>query len=78
MFLFKFRLRAHNIPFRLVTNETQNTVANLVIKLNSFGYDFKQSEIIAPAVATRNYLAQHSLRPFLLIHPSKLVLLLNK
>ncbi|KAH9395590.1 hypothetical protein TYRP_020617 [Tyrophagus putrescentiae] len=41
-------LRSSGLPFRLVTNETQNPVPKLVEKLNGFGYDFAEGEIIAP------------------------------
>lgn len=65
------RLRATGLPFRLVTNETQNPLASLVEKLNGFGYDFLPSEVIAPAPTVRQYLRQHQLRPYLLVHKSK-------
>lgn len=55
----------------MVTNETQNTVQNLVNKLNGFGYDFHMSEVIAPGPTVRSYLQQHALRPYLLVHSRK-------
>ena len=58
------------LPFRLVTNETQNPVAKLVQKLNGFGYDFQESEVIAPGPTVKAYLKQHQLRPYLLVHQS--------
>lgn len=61
-------LRSSGLPFRLVTNETQNPVPKLVEKLNGFGYDFAEGEIIAPGPTVRRYLDAHSLRPYLLVH----------
>ena len=66
-----FSLRLAGLPFRLVTNETQNPIHNLTQKLNGFGYNFDASEIIAPGPTVRKYLEKHSLRPFLLVHQSK-------
>ena len=66
-------LRSSGLPFRLVTNETQNPVPKLVEKLNGFGYDFAEGEIIAPGPTVRRYLDAHSLRPYLLVHKSKVL-----
>lgn len=66
------RLKSSGIPFKFVTNETQNTRAGLVAKLASYGFGdlLSSHDIHAPAPATREYLLKHGFRkPFLLVHP---------
>ena len=62
-------LREAKIPFKFVTNETQNTRSGLVKKLQSFGFNIIEDDIFAPAPATREYLIQNNLVPHLLVHP---------
>ncbi|KAI1307598.1 Phospholysine phosphohistidine inorganic pyrophosphate phosphatase [Halotydeus destructor] len=63
------KLRQSRLPFKFVTNETQNTTSGLASKLNRFGFDVTPDEIFAPAPAVRRYLNEHGLRPHYLIHP---------
>lgn len=66
------KLRTSGIPFKFVTNETQNTRTGLATKLRSFGFDgLHESEIFAPAPAVRSYVEKHKLRPHFLVHPCK-------
>lgn len=44
----------------------------LVKKLNGFGFDLEECEVIAPATSVRRYLEKHKLSPYLLVHPNLL------
>lgn len=63
-----FRLRSSKLPFRLVTNETQSTKANLVKELNKLGFSISEEEIFAPVPALVKILEKNNMRPFLLVH----------
>lgn len=66
------RLKQSSIPFKFVTNETQNTREGLVDKLSAFGYGglITPDDIFAPAPACREYMQKEGLhRPHLLVHP---------
>lgn len=69
-------LRESKIPFKFVTNETQNTRSGLVNKLRSFGFTINEEDIFAPAPAVREYLIENNLIPHLLVHPSEYCLCL--
>lgn len=64
-------LREARIPFKFVTNETQNTRFGLAKKLQSFGFTVSEDDIFAPAPAVREYLIEKNLVPHLLVHPCK-------
>lgn len=64
------KLEQFKIPFKFVTNETQNTRKGLLDKLAAFGFNgLTVDQVFAPAPAVRNYLEKNGLRPHYLIHP---------
>jgi HAD superfamily hydrolase (TIGR01458 family) len=62
-------LRAHSVPFRLITNTTTHTRADLATTLNAAGFDVRADEIVTAVVATSAYLRAN--------HPGARVLLLS-
>jgi HAD superfamily hydrolase (TIGR01458 family) len=52
-------LRSHDVPFRLVTNTTTKTRADLAQTLRSAGFDVRDEEIVTAVVATAEYLRAH-------------------
>lgn len=66
------KLKDSKIPFKFVTNETQNTRLALVDKLRLYGYNRLQvDDVYAPSPAVKEYLVRNGLRPHLLIHEGK-------
>src|SRR5256885_13320969 len=49
-------LRAHGVPFRLITNTTTHSRADLAATLREAGLDVAPDEIITAVVATATYL----------------------
>lgn len=64
------RIRQANYPVLLCSNETQWTRADLAQKLGAAGIHVTEDDIFSPAPACVQYLKEHNLRPFLLVHPS--------
>lgn len=63
------KLKESKIPFKFVTNETQNTRQGLVHKLRSYGFNkLEVDDVHAPSPAVKDYLLKNNLRPHLLIH----------
>lgn len=62
------KLKASNLPFRLLTNETQMTRAQIVKKLNSLGYKVTEKDIFAPIPTLVEVLRRNNLRPHLVVH----------
>jgi len=52
------QLRARDIPFRLLTNNSQRTRRDVVAKLARIGIDVEESHIFTSAMATARFLAQ--------------------
>jgi HAD superfamily hydrolase (TIGR01458 family) len=52
-------LRAEGVPFRLVTNTTTHTRADLAETLRDAGFEVDGSEIVTAVVATATYLREH-------------------
>lgn len=61
-------LRSHEVPFRLITNTTTKTRADLAATLRDAGFDVRDDELITAVAATAQYLrANHpNARCFLL------------
>lgn len=61
-------LRSHEVPFRLITNTTTKTRADLAATLRDAGFDVRDDELITAVAATARYLrANHpNARCFLL------------
>lgn len=63
------KLKESKIPFKFVTNETQNTRQGLVDKLRSYGFkELETDDVHAPSPVVKDYLLKNGLRPHLLIH----------
>lgn len=56
---FTNKLIELNIPFKFVTNNSSNTEADVVKKLNNMGYNVKLDNICTTARTTANYLKAH-------------------
>src|SRR5580693_6257748 len=54
------QLRAREIPFRLLTNNSQRTRRDVVAKLNRMGIDVDEEHIFTSAMATARFLARQS------------------
>jgi HAD superfamily hydrolase (TIGR01458 family) len=52
-------LREHDVPFRLITNTTTHTCADLAATLTDAGIDTRPDEIVTAVVATASYLRSH-------------------
>jgi HAD superfamily hydrolase (TIGR01458 family) len=52
-------LREQTIPFRLITNTTTHTQADLAVTLGEAGFDVGSAEIVTAVVATASYLRTH-------------------
>ncbi|MBA3765034.1 MAG: TIGR01458 family HAD-type hydrolase [Actinobacteria bacterium] len=52
-------LRAHEVPFRLITNTTTHTRAELTDTLRESGFDFVSDEIVTAVSATAAHLRSH-------------------
>jgi NagD protein len=55
---FVAALRAKNIPFLFLTNNSQRTRRDMVAKLNRMGFDVQEEHIYTSAMATAQFLAQ--------------------
>jgi NagD protein len=56
--LFIQKLRARDIPFRLLTNNSQRTRRDVVAKLDRIGIEVEENHIFTSAMATARFLAQ--------------------
>ena len=52
-------LRSNDVPFRLITNTTTKTRADLATTLRDAGFDVRDDELITAVVATARYLGEH-------------------
>jgi HAD superfamily hydrolase (TIGR01458 family) len=52
-------LRSKDMPFRLITNTTTKTRADLAETLRSAGFDVREEELVTAVVATAEYLRTH-------------------
>ncbi len=63
------RLREARLPLRFLTNTTRRSRRALAAQLGEVGFAVAPEEIHSAPLATRRYLEEHGLRPFLLVHP---------
>jgi HAD superfamily hydrolase (TIGR01458 family) len=63
------RLEEANVPVRFLTNTTRATRVRLLARLQGMGLQADIASIFSAPVATRKYLEQRNLRPYLLVHP---------
>ncbi|MCF8470160.1 MAG: TIGR01458 family HAD-type hydrolase [Parvibaculum sp.] len=66
------RLRAGGMPFLILTNTTRTTRGALAKKLESFGFDVSEEEIVTPASVAHAVLDRDGAKPHLLVHPGLL------
>ncbi len=52
------QLREHEVPFRLLTNNSQRTRRDVVARLSRMGIDVEEHHVFTSAVATAGFLAQ--------------------
>lgn len=64
------RIKQANYKVLLCSNETQSSRADLVQRLGVAGFNVTEEDIFSPAPVCVQYLQEHCLRPFLLVHPS--------
>lgn len=62
------------MPFYFLSNETQRTGKALADKLNGLGFNLRAEQIITPAPSVRSYIEANGLRPYLLVHPGKVLI----
>ncbi len=58
------------LPVRYITNTTRKTTRTVLRQMTDMQFYIKPDELFTASVAARNYLKQHGLRPYLLIHPA--------
>lgn len=63
------RLQASGLPIRYVTNTTRSPRQRLMTRLCQMGFDIEERSLFTAPIATRQYVKQNQLRPYLLIHP---------
>ena len=62
-------LRKLEIPHCFITNTTRSTRNNLLISLAKKGIDIPEDSLFTAPLAAQQYIKNHNLTPFLLIHP---------
>lgn len=64
------RLRDFHLPLGFITNTTRRSRQQVLAELRGMGFDVDDRELLTPAQIARDYLAAHSLSPFLVVHPN--------
>lgn len=57
------------LPVRYITNTTRKTSAKILDQLKNMRFQVSPDELFTAPMAARDYLKQHNLVPYLLIHP---------
>jgi len=63
-------LKRSNLPTRFVTNTTRSPAREILSKLLGMGFDIEVRDLYTAPMAARDYVDQHGLSPYLLIHPA--------
>ena len=63
-------LRRAGVPVRFITNTTRLPRKKIIAKLERMGLEVSEKELFTPAMAARDYLQEHRLKPHLLVHPN--------
>jgi HAD superfamily hydrolase (TIGR01458 family) len=63
------RLEHSGLPVRFVTNSSRSTRPMIWEKLTRLGFAIPSEHIYTAPMAVQRYLREHSLRPYLIIHP---------
>jgi HAD superfamily hydrolase (TIGR01458 family) len=58
------------LPYRLLTNTSQQTCDLLLKQLNNAGLELTKNVIYTAPLAAKDYILKHNLRPYCLIHPN--------
>lgn len=61
-------IQESGLPFRLVTNESQETRTSLARKLTMLGFNVNEKDILPPCPTLVELLRKENLRPHLLVH----------
>ncbi len=61
-------IEAKNLPYRLITNTSQQPRFNIVKQLQQAGINVVEEHIYTAPLAAKDYVLSHNLRPFCLIH----------
>ena len=61
-------IEAKNLPYRLITNTSQQPRFNIVKQLQHAGINVVEEHIYTAPLAAKDYVLSHNLRPFCLIH----------
>jgi HAD superfamily hydrolase (TIGR01458 family) len=64
------RLLSSSLPVRFVTNTSRSTRRQVHDKLRKMGLDLSEEHIFTAPRAVYDYLLNHQLRPWLLVHPN--------
>jgi len=57
-----------NLPYRLITNTSQQPRSNIVKQLQDAGINILEEHVYTAPLAAKDYILSHNLRPFCLIH----------
>ena len=63
-------VKQNGIPFRLLTNTSRQTCDMLHDQLNAAGLKVSKEDIYTAPLAAKDYIENHKLRPYCLIHPN--------
>ena len=64
------RVEQAGIPYRLITNTSQQTRKTLVKQLNNAGLTISEERVYTAPLAARDFVIENKLRPYCLIHPN--------
>ncbi len=62
------RVQAHGLQVRFITNTSRKTRAMLSAQLQAMGFDIDDDQLFTAVDAARQWLEQHKLRPYCLVH----------
>ena len=65
-------LHRKSMPHRFITNTTRRTRNDLLKSLSVKGLDIPKQQLFTAPLAARQYIKDHNLNPYLLIHPNLL------
>jgi HAD superfamily hydrolase (TIGR01458 family) len=64
------RLQSSDLVLRFVTNSARKNRQQLLNDLAAMGFAVRPEQLFSAPMATADWLRQHNLRPFLLVHPN--------
>lgn len=63
------KLNEAGFPVRYITNTTRSPRAKTLQRLHNMGFEIQEDELYTAPLAARQYVLDHDLSPYLLIHP---------